>query len=121
MTNEKDIERNIEMIPMDEPRELKLNWVVKEYIGSEIFRFGSEESLTNLEDIKVGDELRMPTLTGYTKAKVIELNGKKGHAEQENYAFILEFDGDDRHCWVCGGMINKRAIANLSKNVIIGS
>jgi hypothetical protein len=42
------------------------------------------------------------------------------YGDSENNIVVLDFDTDDRHCWVATGMINKRGLANASKGVIIG-
>jgi hypothetical protein len=105
----------------DKTEELKLNWTVREYIGCEIIKKGSEEPLKQLDDIKIGDEILLPLFNGYCEGKVVELSGKNGYARSVNdvYGTVLEFGGDDRECWVSVGLINLRGIKKLTKGLTI--
>lgn len=108
------IKQELEILP-DEGKPLKLNWVVKEYIGCEAY-FKSNEYLYKIDDIKVGDEIFCFDL----KMIITSINNDKAFAENERHISILNFAEDDRKCWVCSGLVNKRGIKNTSKSTIIG-
>lgn len=93
----------------NEPKEIKLNWTVKEYIGTEVWKVGAENiPITSKDDLKIGDKIHCwPCIM---TVRQIE-GGTDLVAENDKYMAILEFGGDDRRCWVCGGVINKRCIA----------
>jgi hypothetical protein len=93
----------------EQPKTLKLDWVIQEYLGCEIRKTNDPDAaITTLLDIQLGEEILAPTPFGFIEATIISLEGKNGEAETRNYSFVLEFDGDDRHCWVCVGQINKK-------------
>jgi hypothetical protein len=108
----------ITFLPADDQNRPKLGFIVKEYIGPEVYkRFpdGSinTEHLLTLEDVQEGDELAIPWLTGgYVLMKAAKT--KTGFtAHGENHCVILEFDIDERHCWVAGGFVNMKALERL--------
>jgi hypothetical protein len=72
-------------------------------------------ALKNFTDIIIGEELVVPTLIGYANAKVISLNKKEneGCAETGDNIYMLSFNGDNRHCWTCYGMLSKKAIKRI--------
>jgi hypothetical protein len=109
------LKTDLEVLPADEIRPSTVNWTIKEYTGTEVFRFGTEITLTNKDDLKIGDEIDC----WGCRAMVISLESNLEHAESDHSLFTLEFDKDDRHCWVCDGVINKRGIARARKDVVI--
>lgn len=107
------IKTDIEVLPADKAEPLKLNWIIKEYIGTEIYKFGTENPIINKDDLKVGDEVDC----WGCKAKVIGLS--YAISESGDTEFMLSFDRDDRHCWVCDGIINMRGITKACKETVI--
>jgi hypothetical protein len=104
--------QKIEVLPADEENGIRtLNWVIREYNGCEVYRPGKDYPLLNKDDLKVGDKIdcwgSIAEVTGLTTAK------------SEHVIFMLEFDKDDRHCWVCNGVINMRGIERASKSTKI--
>ena len=35
----------------------------------------------------------------------------------EGWIGTLEFDKDDRHCWICSGMINKKCLDTIEAKI----
>lgn len=102
--------------------ENKIGFTVREYMGCEIKKFNEDgtvnmSELTKYEDIKVGMVIALPTMTGFFKATVED--GMK-FASNGKWGGILEFNKDDRQCWVCGGVINLRGVEKVNKNTIVG-
>lgn len=101
---------------MSDPKEIKLNWVCKEYIGTEVWKVGAENiPIMNKDDLKVGDQVHC-----YPTIMTVKQDENGLFAENDKYMAILEFAKDDRGCWVCGGVINKRALLKTNKSIIIG-
>jgi len=88
--------------------DLEIGWIAREYMGQEIMNL-SKEKLTKKEDLIADEEILIPSLTGIVKAKVVKKE-EQTYAESDNFLFILEFDIDDRHCWVCSGIVNKKCL-----------
>ena len=104
------------ILPADE-NPSKINWTVREYLGATIYRVVDgqvvEEPITTF--LHVGDVV---SLYGVT-ATVAQ--GEDGEWYAENAAMVspLEFGGDDRECWVSGGIISRKAIEMLAKMDIV--
>jgi len=111
-----DIKDEIEVIPADEPKPIKLGWTVKEYYGETVFKVNAPDApLKNIDDLKEGDKIIV------WGSCVMEVkNDGKLYGDSKNNMVVLDFDTDDRHCWIATCMINKRGLANASKGVIIG-
>jgi hypothetical protein len=97
-------------------KRLKLNWTVKEYIGSEVYhKLQPDTSLFNENDLKDGDEIICFswyfTVKKYTNGEL--------YGQNKQLTAILEFAKDDRKCWVCSGIINMRAVKKLTDGMII--
>lgn len=112
-----------------EKKEMKLNWFVYEYQGCEVFKIVKEmenlsvkemwyaqhypkdrngeplyhKPIIKQEDLKEGDEVIVWDWRGIIKSReegelYVDCGGSYG---------TLEFDNDERHCWVCSCMVNK--------------
>jgi hypothetical protein len=110
--------QELTVLPADNTNQLKLNWTVREYMGCDVYIEGDQDKkpITTKSGIKVGDRL---VAWGYIIV-VTELDPPSAETTSGSTLVILEFDKDDRHCWVAGGMINKRALKQLCKTTIIG-
>lgn len=96
-------------------------FVVKEYLGTEVFksldpetRYFPKEGLKDRDDLKAGDKIIVPWMTGgYVEAtvNVDEAGGYFGEAGQ--LIIPLSFAGDDRKCWTVAGFVNKRGVTKL--------
>jgi hypothetical protein len=105
----------IEIHEMTEP--LKLNWTIKEYIGPTVYKKNAPNvALYEQADLKEGDEI----ICGSWFFTVEKFEDGELFGQSEHLAAALEFNQDDRKCWVCGGIVNKRGIARANKNLIIG-
>jgi len=100
-----------------------LNFVVKEYIGAEVYLKDEERGLVvakNYEDLQEGTEIFVPALFGgYYKLLILDIDDTKKVAgaastkEETGTAATLEYDKDDRHCWVANGIFNMDAMKRL--------
>jgi len=97
------------------PEEIK--WKVREYSGCEVYLNVSDldahRTLKKKDVLVGGQEIVVPTLTGWTMAKVARDKYGDLHAETEHYVWPLEFSQDDRECWVAAGCINKKCLDKL--------
>jgi len=100
--------------------DLTLGWTIKEYHGSPVYKrqpdgsVDTETTFKNLDDLKEGDELAIPWLTGGYVLMTVQ-RGVYGEvfAQGQPHIAVLEFDKDDRHCWTCGGIVNLRGLERL--------
>lgn len=102
------------VLPADAPRELTLGWVVKEYLGAEIYRPNDTDTpLTSRDDVKLGDEVWVPVIGGYFAMIVKQLDDGRLYADSDWLSAYLEFGGDDRGSWCSVGVVNKRGLEKL--------
>lgn len=116
----------VEVLPADTAG-APLNFTIREYLGSPVYRWSDvhEEDktpLTGREDLKPGDAILVPALTGgYYKAYVTgdhtdaskSCGWDTNPGEPQGAMGFLEFGADDRNCWICTGVVNKRGIQKL--------
>lgn len=114
--NKLPIRTEIEILPADEPKQFKLGWTVKEYLGSSCFLVSdpTETIIDTLDGLRVGDEIVVWRTWIVTVEKV---EGRKAMARTGRLSVPMEFDIDDRHCWVATAMINLKAVEKLTMNV----
>lgn len=96
----------------------KLNFTVREYIGGAITKVGlNGMTLLSPAAIEVGEEILVPSLSPdcYHLMHVVEKTGNSAVAagQESGFEAVLHFDGDDRHCWVCTGLMNTAAIKRI--------
>lgn len=89
----------------------KIDMYVYEFEGCELIKVSDNSIYTKREDLKVFDKVSAGGWHGIIKAHNDELYIDCGSAHG-----TLEFDKDERHCWVCSCMFN----TNVFKNVSIG-
>jgi len=136
------IRQDITVLPSDDPEKYKLDFVVYEYIGCEIFPITEEmigwpeqklcdsrmwdrdengvllyqKPITKKEGLYAGMQVLVKTIFDYHWAiatVTMSLDGSF-RAEIESYYYILEFGGDDRNCWVASCCVNKEAIKKVT-------
>lgn len=104
------VRTEINVLPADELSKV-IGWKIeKGYHGTEICLADDENQnpLESLHSIIIGSKIIVHTLVGSIKMTVTKLNKRKGQAESKGTIALLEFDSDDRHCWVSSSSINKR-------------
>lgn len=96
------VRTEIEVLPADDCKQLKLGWVVHEVNGGEVW-FANDENeapITTINGIKVGDVLMVPTLVGVHQMTVSVKEGASGRAVTARGSIgLLEFATDFRQCW----------------------
>lgn len=98
----------------------KLNFIINEYLGPEVFKFKSdgsvnvENTLQNYNDIHIDDKIAIPILTNNYITMIVNIdeNGKF-YGKCSNHLAVLEFNTDNRHCWICMGLVNIKSIEKL--------
>lgn len=110
-----------------------LNWAVREYIGTEVYRppagltraevrdrtkwpEGFELTPVKTPKLKVGDLLLVPSLFGGMYLGTIRADqGGNPYFLSEGGSMYgsLEFGKDDRECWICSGLGNLDAVQRL--------
>lgn len=87
-----------------------------EMVGVEVWKpEAPEKLLRNKDDLKPGDKIRTSGLMGEEFEVTVKADEEGAlYAEAGNMIIVLEFDKDERHCWVNTGLINKRALEKLT-------
>lgn len=100
---------------VDPAKKLRLDWTLKEYSGCKALKPGTKETFKNLGDLVVGTEFEFFGFFGETiHMPIIAVNGKKADADNGSWGAFLEFDTDDRHCWVVCGAYDSQAMKKIS-------
>lgn len=109
MTNDKSIKDKIQIIPADD-KPIKLNWIVREYMGQDVYWLDGKTTITNKDDLKEGDQF-IAGCWAFTakKDEYGELYGDTGG----RLSCVLRFGEDDRNCWVAVGFFNMKALKKL--------
>lgn len=104
----------------------EIKWTVREYQGTEVFRYNAADHPNGLDSSKLipvrqkdgiveGDHILVAALTGgYHLMKVDPSeSGESLYGVGDKLMAVLEFGRDDRECWVCSGLINLRGVEKL--------
>lgn len=104
----------------DDPNQKPLGFSVSERLGCNVYRLNEgstsvvEVPLTNKDDLVEGMTLGVPALMGgYHVMKVKKDEYGEMHAQDDKLLAVLKFGEDDRHAWICVGLINTRGLKNL--------
>ena len=95
----------IEVLPADDPKQIKLGFVIREYNGTTVYLAAdeTESPIQTMDGIQIGDHIMVVTLIGTFHMIVLELKGDTGYActtEPNNRFYAhLEFGKDERQCW----------------------
>jgi len=92
----------------------ELNFVCRQYIGSEILHIVTQEPIKTLDGIVPGQAICVPFFGGLIHAKVDKVTGTQASALSGRTIHWLEFGKDDRQAWVCGASGNLDAIARVN-------
>jgi len=113
------IRQDIEVLPADEPKQMKLGWTIFEQSGGSIYLANdlSENPISTRDGIKIGDEIIVPTLFGDIQMTVTELNDNEGTADSGYTLGLLEFGIDSRNCWTSSSAINKKCLNKLKVSI----
>lgn len=86
---------------------MELDWTVREYLGGSVRKVLDgkvlEGLLTEVSDLQNGDKVEV---YGF----VFDVIGNEGALSLKSGKCTgrLSFNEDDRHCWVCTGIVNGR-------------
>jgi len=91
-----------------------IKWKVREFMGCEVYRTPEDlkAGKTVTDSLKEGEQLMCPALNGWMWGTV-QGDEHGFFCKNDNYIWPLEFNKDDRHCWIAAGMINKKCLAKL--------
>ena len=93
----------------------ELGFTCREYMGTEIYKPGDMETrLTKKDDVKAGVTVLVPGLGHAWWLMIVKEEGGVLYGHADKMMAVLEYDQDDRHCWVCGGLINTRGLQKLT-------
>lgn len=92
-----------------------LNFYGREYIGVEVHHLDGAGNVLSKYDLVKGNRYLINSFFGSTPVTVVKVDYEKGTAEtlDGNFMCFLEYDRDDRHCWVCSSSCNAAAIAKI--------
>lgn len=110
----------ITVLPAD-PEKPAIGWTVQERSGFEVYLKPSAPPyidlppITEKDGLKAGDEILVPSIFGGTFLLMIVEKDEHGelYGSSNQLMAILEFGKDDRHAWVCDGLINTRGLEKL--------
>jgi hypothetical protein len=107
------IRTELEVIPSDSLNQLKLGWLVTTYEGCEVTIVGSTEPITKRFGLRPG-----MTVMAWDMSWTVVRDGLLSLVlERENSFGILEFNKDDRKCWACPAIINKKVLESPNKSL----
>jgi hypothetical protein len=101
------------------PPQVEITWTVEEFIGTEVLKEGSDQPLTNSDDIKEGDMVLVCGMNGQYLPVRVHKDGDGWYAappmvtSENKYIVPLQFAEDRRKCWVALGIFNRDALAQL--------
>jgi len=115
------VRTELTVLPADPIPSKPISFIVKEYLGSEVFLLDPEGRVIEIpllkrEDLYPGVRICAPTLVGSVIAEVVasddgDLYWRSPPGEYGgNLGGSLCFDIDDRHCWITTGAWNKRGV-----------
>jgi hypothetical protein len=94
----------------------KINWIAKEYIGTEVTDSQTKLPFTNLIDM-----FPRRVVHGWFAMEIENINIHEQTATARTLdgtcLCMLEFNKDDRHCWVHSETINIKALENLNGTI----
>ena len=67
--------------------------------------------------MKVGEVVFVPGLFGGYHEMTVESVDGRLQLGCEGWIGTLAFDTDDRHCWVCSGMINRKCLDSVEAGI----
>lgn len=128
MPSDVPVRTELTVLPADDPSKREIGLVIRERNGVEIHKFEEGRKyerdedgrwkdlapITEEGDLRAGDKILVPGLMGELFVMSVEAD-KYGAltARGEHLSAVLEFGKDDRHAWVCVGLINLRGLQRL--------
>lgn len=117
---EPKVKSELIILSADDPKQLKLGLTMTCYSGVEIHPIlDGEVQKEIIKDENGLHEGMKVEAWGGVWTVIFDTNGP--YLDSPRTRGMLEFNQDDRECWVCGGLINKRCIKGLVKKVSIVS
>lgn len=105
---------NQEIEVVENKNKENIGWSCKCYSGSEIYKLDEnnkiiEIPLTNKDDLIKGLKIAVPNIFGTYNIMIAE-SKSSAKTESKEMGASLEFDKDDRHCWVSTCTMNLRGV-----------
>ena len=108
------------------PRVRRLPKGIKFYSGSEVKDSKNKKILKKFNDIKKGTVITVEDAFGNirkAKCKISKVENKFFYAKDIKWdiaSYTLEFDKDDRHCWVCTGTnhVSKEVLKMMNNELV---
>jgi hypothetical protein len=100
-------------------KQVDVTWTCEEFIGTEVRKPGSDQPLTNKDDIKDGDTILVCNMRGQYLPVHAHKDEHGWYAAPQlitrpnEHISPLQFAGDTRKCWVALGVINREALRQL--------
>ncbi len=109
MSNHYSFEIGRASIPVGPKDQIKVDWKLGVPVFESVDDLKAGKAITG--ELKIGETVFVPGLVGDIQKMVVKTNDPDW-ATLENVGLFaaLEFDKDDRHCWICTGL-NSRADA----------
>ena len=127
--NENKIPAKQELTVMstDNPNDRKLGFTIRERMGVSIYKAPENyqngfkedklETITDPNGLEHGQLIFIPGLMGGYHVMTVEKDSSGAvSARDEKTMAVLEFEPDDRNCWICGGLINLRGLERFGKS-----
>jgi hypothetical protein len=107
------VRTEIEVLPADDANQLKIGWTTTCYSGDEVTQIGSTEPITKRSGLHPG-----MTVMAWGMSWTVVRDGLFSLAlERENSIGTIEFNKDDRKCWACPAIINKKVLESPNKSL----
>lgn len=107
------IRTELEVIPADDPDQRKIGWIITCYDGDEVTHVSSSEPIKKRFNLRPG-----MTVMAWDMSWTVVRDGLFSLVlERENSFDILELNKDDRKCWACPAIINKKVLEAPNKSL----
>ena len=105
-----------EALPADPPKE-PLNFRIRMYNGFEVYDASTLQTIPTTESLTAGRKI---VFTNDSESAGIEVQcgGSGPFVDRGQNRYVLEKCNDDRECWICGCVMNMRALMPRVKETL---
>lgn len=109
------VRTELTVLPADDIKDRKIGWTVGEmYNGCEVYLLDSNEIIKSRWGLRPGMKVQAWNM----EWTVIRTGFFSLDLERENSIGVLEFNKDDRKCWTCPVIINKKVLGSFNKSLV---